>query len=134
VTWGPTTARCDEVGGIVLGWLARLVAVLAVLAVVSFDGVSLLVARVSAADSARSAARAASGSYAQTPNPQLAYLAASQTAGAADTVAAERFQLGRDGSVTLVVRRTATTLLAHRMPGVRGWTRVEVTAQAAPPT
>jgi len=55
----PSDVRCD-VGDIVVGWLVRVVASVAVVGVLLFDAVSIAAAKMSVTDQASMAARAAS--------------------------------------------------------------------------
>lgn len=99
-------------GDIILGWLTKLVVTLAVLGVIAFDAISLAAARFSAEDNAQTAARAAVASYGSDQDVQRAYdaaLAAVATDG--DTLDADAFVPGTDGSVTLRLRRDVPTLL-----------------------
>lgn len=120
-------------GDIVLGWLTKLVATLAVLGVLGFDLLSLATARFQAEDHAQSAVRAASSAYRSTPSVQAAYDAAvAEVAPQGDTVDAASFQVGPDGRVTLTLHRTAATMLVDKVGALRGWTEVATTVSAAP--
>ena len=120
-------------GDIVLGWLTKLVAVLAVLGLLGFDAVSLALARFTAEDHAQTAARAAAEAFSQTHVPQTAYdaaLGAVVTHG--DRIDPASFATAQDGSVTLTLSREAPTLLLDRVPQLRQFTRMSATATARP--
>lgn len=113
-----------------MGWLMRLTVTLAVLGVLAFDGISLGVARLSAADDASVAARAASGVWSQTRDVQAAYDAAVTSAVQADpanSVPPSSFTAAPDGTVTLSVHRTARTLVVRHIGWVRDWAEVSRT-------
>lgn len=120
-----------DTGGIVVGWLVRLVAVFAVVGVLVFDGVSWGVAGLAVTDSAAAASREASTVLAGGGTPQQAYDAALDAVtsdGATDEVPVESFRLTPEGSVTLTVRRTTPTLVLHHLPGSARWLLAESTA------
>jgi hypothetical protein len=127
------TRNDGERGDIVLGWLTKLAATLAVVGVLGFDAVSLATAQFSAEDTAQQAARAAVETFGNTKDVQQAYDAAYAVA-AADgaTVDAPTFAPAQDGSVTLTLRTTASTLLVEKVPPARGWADVEKTVTARP--
>lgn len=120
-------------GDIVLGWLTRVVAVLAVLGLIGFDAVSLAMARFTAEDHAQAAARAAATTFQQTPVPQSAYEAAlGEVVASGDTIDPASFSAAQDGSVTLTLSRTAPTMLLDRIPPLREWTRMSATVTGRP--
>ena len=125
----------DDRGDIVLGWLTKLVATMAVLGVVGFDLVSLGAARFQSEDHAQVAARAAGEAYRSAQNVQAAYDAAAlAVAEHGDTVDPASFSVGPDGRVTLTLHRTAPTVLVEKVAAVRHWAEVESTVSAAPAT
>lgn len=115
-----------ERGDIIVGWLTKIVVVLALVGVVGFDLVSVGAAKVSAADTASRAARAGADVWADTKGDvQAAYLAALRHAeehgGAIDPA---DFTVATDGTVTVKVTRTATTLLLYRHGTTKKWAHV----------
>lgn len=121
-------------GDIVLGWLTKVTATLAVLGVIGFDAISLGAAQFQAEDHAQTAARAAAESYRADKDVQRAYDAAlAEVAEDGDTLDAEAFTVGTDGAVTLRLRREVPTLLVDRIPPVRDWATVTRTVTGAPP-
>lgn len=120
-------------GDIVLGWLTKLVVVLAVLGVIGFDLISLGTARFQAEDHAQTAVRAASSSYASGRDLQQAYDAAlAEVVEHGDTIDPQTFTIGPDGTVTLTLHRTAPTMLVEKVPPLREWAEVARTVSATP--
>lgn len=121
-------------GDVVLGWLTKVVATLAILGLMGFDAMSLAVARVQAEDSAQQAVRAASVSYSTTKDLQAAYDAAiAKVSPAGDTIDPEGFSITPEGAVTLSLRREAPTLLVEKIPPLRKYTVATRTVTGGPP-
>jgi hypothetical protein len=115
-------------GGIVLGWLTKLVAVLAVTALVGFDLVSLGATRLRAEDHAQAAARAAAEVWTSPTDLQAAYDAAlAEVLPNGDRIDPTGFSVAPDGTVTLTLSTTAPTLLVRRVPVLRPYAEVERT-------
>ena len=124
---------CGDRGDIVLGWMTRVVSVLAVLGVLGFDAVSLASARFTAEDHAQTAAREAAATWAQSHVLQTAYDAAlAEVLESGDTIDAASFAATPEGSVTLTLRRTAPTLVLERIPPLREWATMTATVTARP--
>ena len=126
-------------GDIVLGWLTKLVVVLAVVGVIGFDLVALGVGRLQAEDRAAAAARAAASSWSSgSKDVQAAYDAAvarlAEDAGglAEDSIDPSTFTVAPDGTVTLTLRHTAATLLVEKVAAARPWATASVTTSAKP--
>jgi hypothetical protein len=129
------TCGAADRGDIVIGWLVRLVVVLAVVGVLAFDGLSIGVARLAVTDSAAGAAREAGQELAAGAAPQAAYLTAVEAAVTDDAyneVPAGSFVARRDGSVTLTVVRDTPTLVLHHVPRSERWLTVRSTASWSP--
>ena len=123
----------DDRGDIVLGWLTKLVATLAVLGVIGFDLVSLGTARFQAEDHAQSAVRAANDAYAGSKDLQAAYDAAlAEVVEHGDTIDPQSFSVAPDGTITLTLHRTAPTMLVEKIAPLRPWADVERTVTATP--
>lgn len=121
-------------GDIVLGWLTKVVASLALLGLIGFDAMSLAVARVQAEDSAQQAVRAAAATYASTRDLQAAYdSAVAKVAAAGDTIDPAGFGVASDGAVTLSLRRDAPTLLVEKVAPLRTYAEVVRTVTGGPP-
>lgn len=115
-------------GDIVLGWLTKLVATLAVLGLIGFDAISLASTRLQTEDHAQTAARTASETYKSSKNLQAAYDAAvAEVAVHGDTIDPTTFSIGPDGTVTLTLRALAATMLVEKVPPLRDWAQVETT-------
>jgi hypothetical protein len=108
-------------GDIVLGWLTKLVVAIGLLGLVAFDGISLVQARVQAADHATTAAAAAAAEYQSSHDLQKAYNAALATVGANDTIETKTFQIATDGTVRLRLHHAATTLIVARIGPLKHW-------------
>jgi hypothetical protein len=125
----------DDRGDIVLGWLTKLMVTLSVLGLVGFDLIALGVNRVQAEDRAATAARAAASSPDAAKDVQQAYDAAVASLAEDESehrVDPESFHVAEDGSVTVTVERTTTTLLVERVGPLRDWATATGTATARP--
>lgn len=108
-----------------LGWLTRIVVVLAVLGVVGYDAISVAVAHVDATDLANRAANAASAQWQASHDIHAAYDAAAEVAATSGaTVLTGAFSAETDGTVELTVRKQATTVLLDRIGPLRSWATV----------
>ena len=115
-------------GDIVLGWLTKLIVVLSLVGLLVFDLVSLAANQLQAEDQAQAAARAAIENYSDSHDLQAAYDAAlAQVVPDGDSIDAPTFAFSSDGTVTLTLRRTAPTLLLHKVAGLRDYAEVERT-------
>ncbi len=124
-----------ERGDIVLGWLTKLALTLAVLGVLSFDGVAVVQATFATADEASTAAREAAAAYRATPDVQKAYDAAYATVvDSGDTIGTQDFAVARDGGVTLSVTREANTLLLQKVGPLRRFATITSTGTGRPPS
>jgi hypothetical protein len=122
-------------GDIVLGWLTRLVVVLAAVGVAGFDLVAVGVGHLQAEDRAQDAARAAVGAWSGTPDVQRAYEAAvAQVDPVEDTIAPGTFSVSPDGAVTLTVQHTSPTLLVEKIGPLRDWAVSRATVTGRPAT
>lgn len=123
----------DDRGDIVLGWLTKLVATLAVLGVIGFDLISLGTARFQAEDHAQSAVRAANEAYGSSKDLQTAYDAAlAEVVQHGDTIDPQTFSVAPDGTISLTLHRTAPTMLVEKVAPLREWADVERTVTATP--
>lgn len=123
----PTDNVSMDHGGIVLGWLTRLVVVMSVIGLVLFDAISVASTSATVADQGSYAAREASAVWDATHNVQRAYDKAAATAAEANSlnrVATTGFQIDPDGTVHLVIQREATTILLYRWDRTEAWTRI----------
>jgi hypothetical protein len=119
--------RADDRGDIVVGWLVRVVASVAVVGVLLFDAVSVGAAKMSVTDQAAQAARAASDSWLTRHDQQVAFDAAwkaATEANPANTVDTKTFRVERNGTVHLTVERTAPTVVLQLVGPLRHWADV----------
>lgn len=121
-------------GDIVLGWLTKLVVVLALFGLVAFDGISIIQAHVQASDRANTAASAAADAFHDTHDVQKAYNAAYATVTGDDTIETKTFTVAQDGQVTLRLHHVATTLVLRHISALKKWTQAVETGQGRPPS
>lgn len=122
-------------GDIISSWLIKLSISLALVGLVAFDGLSLLSTQVSLTDQAVLSARRGADAVEASQDLRAVYAAidtAARKEQPANTVAPERVLVRPDGSVTVTVDRTATTLLLQRLGPLADWTERSATATAAP--
>lgn len=115
---GPRTSRRPrgEVGAILVSTLVKFALTLAILVVVVHDGFSLATTQVTLTDDAQQSAQAAHDVLQAGGTTAKAYAAAAAYAkGQGDTVVKGGFRIAADGSVTVVLQRTAPTLVAGRI-------------------
>jgi hypothetical protein len=125
-------ASARDRGDIVLGWLTRLVVVISVVGLLGFDAIAVAQGKFQAADRATTAASAASSSWTSSKNLQTAFNAAYATAQDGDTIETDSFRIAADGTVTLRLHHTATTLLLHRIGALRHFAETVETGTARP--
>ncbi|HEX3825311.1 MAG TPA: hypothetical protein VHV79_12680 [Mycobacteriales bacterium] len=110
-------------GAVRLATMTWVIVVLAVLGVGGYDGFSVMSNNVSTQNDAQTAAFAASTSWHQTPNLNAAYQAAvTSLAGTDDKVLTRDFTVDPDGTIHLLVRHTAHTLILSRVSSLRHYT------------
>jgi hypothetical protein len=118
-------AGSPDRGDIVLGWLTRVVVLIGLLGLMVFEGISLVSAHVSGTDMANEVALHASEAYLNKHSPKAAKMAAETEASKHHAeVVKNSLTIGKDGTVTLRVRRSATTLLLYRTKQTAKWTVV----------
>jgi hypothetical protein len=112
-------AKTPDTGDVLLGWLTRLIAGLAIVAVLGIDAVTVGMATVSVQDQANTAAGAARDSYGNQHNVSVALKAAQASALESDShnvISTTDFSISPTGAVTLHLHRTINTLVAHYLP------------------
>lgn len=121
-------------GSIVIGWLTRLAAVVALFGLLAFDGIALVKTSFTAADHATSAARTAADTFRSTKSAQAAYdAAAAQVAADGETIDPKSFTVNTaDGTVKLEVRAEAVTLWVHHLGPLKKYRFVTQTGEARP--
>lgn len=122
-------------GSIVVGWLTKLVVVIAVLGVMAFDAIAVGAARMNASDDANQAASAAQTAWQSSHNVQTAYGAAEGSlTNSSEQILTRGFAIDPDGTVHLLLRRTAPTLVMSKIGPLKKYTIVTVSGEATPPT
>ncbi|MDT7802001.1 MAG: hypothetical protein QOI78_5434 [Actinomycetota bacterium] len=128
------TVRRD-CGSIVVGWLTKVVVVVAVLGVMLFDALSVTASHIGASDDASQAATAAQVEWRTSHNVQLAYNAAVESLpSTSESVPAKSFTVSSDGTVHLMVRRTTRTLIVHHVGFLKKYEVVTAAGEASPVT
>lgn len=122
----------DDKGTIVVGWLGRLVIMLAVLGVLAFEVLSIVVARVSIEDTGRTAADRALSTYADSGDSYEAFLAAdSYASDNGSELVKKSFSITEDG-VSFDLKKTAPTLVLFRFDATAPWAEVRTTIYEEP--
>ena len=122
-------------GGVVLGWLIKLVVTLAVVGVLLFDAASMARGAFQVDDHAQQAARAAMQDFEQGKDVQRAYDAAvTEVLADGDTVEASTFSVDTDGGVSLTLTREVPTMLMEKVPPLRRFTTLTRTVFVARPS
>lgn len=119
--------RGDERGGIVTGWIFKLLLSLALVGVIAFEFGAVIIARVTVDGVASEAAGEAALVYGRGQNVEAAEAAAreyTESRGATMT----GFTIENDGrAVTVSVEKRARTLLLHRVGTTKSWTVARTT-------
>lgn len=130
---GPLRA---EGGGIVTGWLLKIVLVLGIVGIVAFDAIAITVAHVTASDDAHSIGEAASDaivvSHASPDRARELALDRASTRGI--RLRPEDLVVQDDGTVTVTIRRTANTVVAQRLGPLVQYTKIVEVYTAGPDT
>lgn len=130
-----TLREHGDAGDIIGSWLIKVTLILAVLGVISFDAISVLSTNVTLEDTAFGSARAATDATEQNRNVQLAYDRAQAFASEQNplnTVDPTSVQFGEQGSVTVTVTRTASTLVLQHLGSLQDWATQSSTRTAQP--
>lgn len=107
-----------EAGGIVLGWLVRLVVTMGIIALVVFEVVAIILTSVRADDAAAEVARAAVVAYGSSGSLERAGEIAGEIA---DDRSVELTTFEQDGATVVIeVSAEAGTVLLHRLPRTEG--------------
>lgn len=119
--------RAEERGGIVVGWLLKLVLVLAIVGILAYDVISIAYGRVLATDDARSIARAASDAMIlNRADAKEAVQIGQQRADARGVeLKSGGITVAKDGSVTVVVHREVPTLVTYRIGPLTKYTIID---------
>jgi hypothetical protein len=110
---GLTPRRRDA--GFVVSWLIRLVVVLVIAAVPLFEVAGVMIARLTASETATKAAQEAGFAYTRSPDQQQAEAAARAVTDAEGATLDSVVVDPAARTVTVVVHKQARTLLVHRI-------------------
>jgi hypothetical protein len=126
----------SERGDVVLGWLTRVVVVLALVALAGFDCIAIASARFSVADDANAAAETANYAWNNNNgNVQKAYDAAAEYAEAhGDQIVFKSFTISTTGEVHLTLESHATTLAVGRIGPLKKFAETTGKGSATTPT
>jgi hypothetical protein len=125
----------SERGDIVLGWLTRVIATLAVVALIAFDSVAVLTARLGVSDDAQSAAEAANTAWNDNHGSvQAAYNAAAAYAEEhGEECPVKDFSVTSTGVVKLRLTGKATTLVVGHIGPLKKLAAIHGAGQATTP-
>jgi hypothetical protein len=130
VSWGGRVY--DDRGDIILGWFTRVATFLLLLGIIAFEGISLVTAHMSGADTANQVALAAADAYAPKHNVKAAYAAAEQEAiNHKAELLPKEFRISADGDVDVAIKMTATTLFLYRTEATAKWAVVKSAGHAS---
>ncbi len=119
--------RMNQRGGIVIGWLLKLVISLAIVGVVAFEGGALVVAHVQADGTANDVVNEAAFVYARGSDAEAAEKAAADEASRAGARLVS-FTVSDDGrAVSVTVLKQAMTIFLHRIDATKSWTEARST-------
>ena len=119
-------------GGIVLGWLTKLTVFLAIAGILLFDAISVGSTKATLADQAALSARSASEMWQQSKDVRKSFAEAQREAAEqnpSNVVLSKGFRIDSDGTVHVVLRREASTLVLYRWSKTRAWTKVRAEAR-----
>lgn len=119
-------------GDIILGWLTKITAVLAVAGIGLFDAISIGTTAVNLADQGSYAAREASEVWQSTQSVQKAYDTAVEVAreqNALNEIDPTSFRIEQDNTVRLRISREAATLVLFRWDRTAKWAQLESDAE-----
>ncbi len=122
----------DDRGGIVIGWLTKLTVALALAGIVLFDAISVGTTRATVADDGSYAAHQAADTWADTKDLQQTFNSATAAAleqNPQNVVSTKGFTVDPDGTVHLVISRTAHTMVLYRWDRTAKWAVVRTTAE-----
>jgi hypothetical protein len=124
-----------DTGSIVIGWLVKVAVVLAIVGITAFDAISVGSAHMSASDDANSAASAAASEYWNTHDAAAALNAATGAITSPnEEIVKDSLQIAPNGTVTLALRRTITTLVMHSIGPLKKYGVITVKGEASPPS
>lgn len=123
-------ALAAQRGGIITGWLLRLVIGLLLLGVVVFEFGAVVIARVGVDGTAQTAAREAALVYGSGRGAEAAQEEAANKAKEGGATLAE-FSISQDGTeVTVTLERTAKTFIIHKIGALKKYATVRASDTA----
>jgi hypothetical protein len=126
------TVRRDS-GSIVVGWLTKVAIAVAVVGVMLFDVLSVTAANLGASDDASQAATVAQAEWRNSHDVQVAYDAAVESLPSdSESISPSSFRIDPDGTVHLVVRRDAKTVLVRHIGPLKHYANVHASGEASP--
>lgn len=107
----------DDRGGIVVGWLLKIVVVIAAIGLVAYDLVSIAYAKVATSDDARYIAMGASEAIVldHADNAEAVEMARARAESRGVTLGKKDVVISPDRTVTVSIHRTANTLFVSRI-------------------
>lgn len=129
------SAGSPDTGDVIIGWIVRLVAILAAVGVLAFDALSVGSSRLSIEDQAATAARAAADTFAATHNKQNAFdsaWASATESNVGNQVDPKSFQIDPKGQARVTLTREAPTFVVRLVPPLRHWAKVRSVAVSRP--
>ena len=119
---------------VIVGWFTRVLVVFAVLAVVGFDGISIVSAHLSAQDDANNAAADAAASWGNQRDIGAALTAAQGALGHDETIVPGSLKITAAGVTTLQITRGTKTLVAHDIGFLKKETSFVITGNGSVPS
>ncbi|MGH3745296.1 MAG: hypothetical protein ACRDTP_10595 [Mycobacteriales bacterium] len=118
----------------IIGWFTRVLVVMAVLAVIGFDGISIVSARLGAQDDANNAAADAASSWNDHHDVGAALAAAQDALSHGETIVPGSLTISKSGVTTLKITRSTRTLVAHDIGFLKKETSLVVTGNGSIPS
>lgn len=118
----------------IIGWFTRVLVVIAVLAVIGFDAISIVSAHLSAQDDANNAASDAASTWADHHDIDAALAAAQAALNHGEKIVPGSLTITASGATTLKVTRGTRTLVAHDIGFLKGETSFVVTGNGSIPS
>jgi hypothetical protein len=132
---GRARARRGDRGALVIGTLAKLMVVLALIGTAGYDSISLASTHITVQDDAQEAAQVGHDILVRHGTPQAAYAAVLAYCDQhQDTLVPDSFVVGKaNHSVTLTLRREAHTIVSSHLPRVKNYVVATASATAKDP-
>lgn len=119
---------------VIVGWFTRVLVVFAVLAVIGFDGISLVSAHLGAQDDANNAAADAAAAWGNQHDIETALAAAQSALSHDETIVPGSLKITAAGVTTLKITRDTKTLVAHDIGFLKKDTSFIVTGNGSVPS